>query len=177
MTIHEAAELIRHESLGSGNRTWCDLGCGRGVFTRALADLLGPGGIIFAVDRHRESFQNMPDDYRGVHIFKMVCDFAVDDLTALRCDGVLMANSLHFVEEQAVFLQRLRAVAPRLLVVEYDRNSPSKWEPYPVSFQELQKLATAAGYGTVSKLRTVPSSYGGEMYAAWIEVSKQMEDE
>ena len=31
--------------------TWADIGAGSGAFTLALADLLGPGGAILAVDR------------------------------------------------------------------------------------------------------------------------------
>ena len=34
-----------------GGGTWADIGAGEGAFTLALADLLGPGGRIVAVDR------------------------------------------------------------------------------------------------------------------------------
>ena len=33
--------------------SWADIGAGEGAFTLALADLLGPGGRILAVDRDR----------------------------------------------------------------------------------------------------------------------------
>jgi len=32
---------------------WADLGAGSGAFTLALAELLGPGGEVIAVDRDR----------------------------------------------------------------------------------------------------------------------------
>ena len=35
----------------SAGGTWADIGAGEGAFTLALADLLGPGGRIVAVDR------------------------------------------------------------------------------------------------------------------------------
>src|SRR5438034_9242640 len=33
--------------------TWADLGAGTGAFTLALADLIGPHGLIHAIDRDR----------------------------------------------------------------------------------------------------------------------------
>ena len=33
--------------------TWADLGAGAGAFTLALADLIGPHGLIHAIDRDR----------------------------------------------------------------------------------------------------------------------------
>ena len=36
---------------------WADLGAGRGAFTLALADLLGPTGVIYAVDRDAGALQ------------------------------------------------------------------------------------------------------------------------
>ena len=46
----DAFNLIRTGVPGRGG-VWADLGAGSGVFTRALADLLGPEGQVFAVDR------------------------------------------------------------------------------------------------------------------------------
>ena len=44
--------LMRDGVTGPG-RAWADIGAGEGAFTLALADLLGPGGRIVAVDRDR----------------------------------------------------------------------------------------------------------------------------
>jgi hypothetical protein len=62
--------------------TWADVGCRAGAFTLALADLLGPGGRVIAVDRSqgragderggrgrslsRASDQTLARDYTGV---------------------------------------------------------------------------------------------------------------
>ena len=45
--------LIRAAVTETGG-TWADIGAGEGAFTLALADLLGPGGRIVAVDRDRK---------------------------------------------------------------------------------------------------------------------------
>src|SRR5260370_35093481 len=44
--------LLQKGVPGQGG-TWADLGPGAGAFTLALADLLGPTGHIFSVDRDR----------------------------------------------------------------------------------------------------------------------------
>jgi len=48
MTFDEAAALIADPRID--RTTWADLGCGDGTFTRALATLLPPGGVIHAMD-------------------------------------------------------------------------------------------------------------------------------
>jgi len=40
---------------------WADLGAGEGAFTLALADLLGPGAHIIAVDREAGSLGELDD--------------------------------------------------------------------------------------------------------------------
>jgi ubiquinone/menaquinone biosynthesis C-methylase UbiE len=39
--------------------TWADIGAGSGVFTRALARLLGSEGVVYAVDRDREAVRRL----------------------------------------------------------------------------------------------------------------------
>ena len=44
--------------------TWADIGAGEGAFTLALADLLGPGGRIVAVDRDAHALRTNEDRVR-----------------------------------------------------------------------------------------------------------------
>ena len=45
--------------------TWADIGAGEGAFTLALADLLGPGGRIVAVDRDAHALRTNEDRRAG----------------------------------------------------------------------------------------------------------------
>ena len=83
-----------------------------------------------------------------------------------------MANTLHFIQEQQIFLKGLRSVADRFLIVEYERSKPNRWGPYPVDFKKLRQLFIEAGVNRLEKLATRPSLFGGTMYSALAERSR-----
>jgi Methyltransferase domain len=167
MLIAEAVELVRVDSLSeSQTQTWCDLGCGTGIFTLALATLLPPGSVIHAFDKNEKSLTEIPDQYQGVRILKKVVNLRTTDLSLPVSDGVLMANLLHYIENQAAFVERIRVQTEQLLIVEYDHRPRSVWIPHPVGFSALQSLLLEQGFTEVAKLRTRPSRFGGELYSA-----------
>jgi SAM-dependent methyltransferase len=171
--ISEATALIRTPVIEWVRpQSWCDLGCGSGTFTTALAQLLAPGSRIHAVDFDQRALERIPDQHDGVEIRKIVGDLQSSSLRLPPVDGVLMANTLHFIQEQQVFLKRLRSVADRFLIVEYERSKPNRWRPYPVGFERLRQLFTEAGVERVEKLATRPSLFGGTMYSAFAERSR-----
>jgi ubiquinone/menaquinone biosynthesis C-methylase UbiE len=139
---------------------WADLGCGSGTFTLALASLLPAGSTVEAIDLHpgitRQTTKN------GVTINPRTADFEKDELELK--DGILMANSLHYVREKLALLQRLKShlhPAGALLLVEYDTDRPvPTWVPYPISFETISNLLPAAGWQHIQKLGTRPSAFG-----------------
>jgi ubiquinone/menaquinone biosynthesis C-methylase UbiE len=168
MDHHEMLALIRPAVPDDGG-TWADLGAGTGNFTRALGRLLGPHGTIYAVER--TAFQTPPrpfDDVSGA-IHWMNADFSLPmDLPAL--DGILMANALHFIPDQAAVLahvcEYLRP-AGRFVLVEYDVQRPLAYVPYPVPPQRFMALAEAVGLVSPARIgeRHSPST-GISMYSA-----------
>ena len=177
MEQHEAITLIGPGVPRTGG-TWADFGAGTGVFTRALAALVGPSGTVYAVDRDPRALHELDRaaarDIAIAKIETIVGDFARPlDLPPL--DGVLLANALHYVpyDEQP---RVLREVAGRLvpaatmIVVEYDRRGPNRWVPYPISFSALATLARDAGLDAPVRLGSQPSQFGGDLYAASLGV-------
>lgn len=167
MKISQATALIRTPLIESAQpQSWCDLGCGGGTFTMALADLLGPGSTIHAVDMDQRSLARIPERADGVSVHKMVGDLTSPSLRLPRVNGVLMANCLHFIREQRALLKRLLSVTDRFLIVEYERSRPNRWGPYPVGFDRLRQLFREVGVERVEKLAIRPSRFGGTMYSA-----------
>jgi SAM-dependent methyltransferase len=167
MKITEATALIRTPLIEWARpQSWCDLGSGSGTFTMALAQLLAPGSTIYAVDFDQRALEGIPGQRNGVEIRKIVMDLQSSSHRLPSVDGVLMANTLHFIQEQQVFLRRLLSVADCFLIVEYERSRPNRWGPYPVGFERLRQLFSVAGVERVEKLATRPSLFGGMMYSA-----------
>jgi ubiquinone/menaquinone biosynthesis C-methylase UbiE len=151
---------------------WAELGAGEGNFTLALADLLGPGANITAVDRDRGALavlasamgRRFPDTKLEVVIADFTKPMAQRDL-----DGVLMANALHFVRQKRPVLEAVRSMIKpggRLIVVEYSTDRGNPWVPHPFSFETWKRLSAEAGLVGTVPLSTVPSRYFGSMYSA-----------
>jgi SAM-dependent methyltransferase len=163
--------LIR-EGVGGAGTTWADLGSGRGAFTLALADLLGPDGTIFSVDRDESALQEQASAtasrFPGLALHQLVADFT-GDLALPTLDGVIMANSLHFVADKLPVLRRIgERLTPggRFILVEYDADHGNRWVPYPVSARRWELLAGDAGLAETRVIGRVPSRFLGSIYAA-----------
>jgi ubiquinone/menaquinone biosynthesis C-methylase UbiE len=146
-----------------GPYRWADLGAGEGNFTRALASLLGPEAHIIAVDKDGRALRAI-----GAGIDTLVADFT-RPLGLRDLDGVVMANSLHFVRDKRPVLGAVRSMLKpggRLIVVEYATDRGNPWVPHPFSFETWTRLAADAGFSGTELIGSIPSRYFGSMYAA-----------
>lgn len=163
--------LLRDGVAGAG-RFWADLGAGEGAFTLALADLLGPGGRIFAVDRDRGALERQARELRArfpaTEYEYRVADFT-QSLALPPLDGIVMANSLHYVRAKEPVLHLVRAALQpggRLILVEYNVDRGNLWVPHPLSFGTWEALAARVGFAHTRLLATVPSRFLHEIYSA-----------
>jgi SAM-dependent methyltransferase len=171
--LSDATAMLADSGLEAlGPTVWADLGCGEGTFTLALADVLAEGSAIHAMDRDSSALRKIPTVHKRVRITTHRQDFTNQTWPFTDLDGILMANSLHYVDDQAAFI---RACEPRMtrgrrfLIVEYDADDASRWVPYPVSRHRLTTLFAAAGYSSVRVLGLRPSVYRrAALYAALI---------
>jgi len=175
MQRRDATEMLADSGIGElGPMTWADLGCGDGAFTLALADLLASGSVIYAMDVDESALRRVPSAYSGVRISTHHGDFMKQPWPFMDLDGILMANSLHYVENQAVFIRACESqmkLRRRFLIVEYDTSEANRWVPYPISLTTLTTLFGSAGY-SVRMLRSRPSLYRrAPLYAVVIERS------
>ena len=153
---------------------WADLGAGEGAFTLALADLLGPGATIHAVDRDGQALERNARDmerrFPGTHLVTHRNDFTAGvPVEEGSLDGIVMANSLHFVRDKAPVLSVvLTALRPggTFVLVEYGADSGNPWVPWPLSYPTWERLAAAAGLTATRRIGQVPSRFLGSIYSA-----------
>ena len=173
MTTAEAINLIEAGQPSSTEPlTWADLGCGSGVFSRALASLLPVNSKITCIDQQQQDFKECV--VNGVTLEFIRADFTQLDFGSLRYDGFLLANSLHFIQKKT-FFQYLRGqlkAGGTLLLVEYDSSRSNPWVPYPIPFAELVRLGQSVGFRQARKLGEHRSVYGPvNMYACELKLS------
>jgi len=110
----------------------------------------------------------------GVSIMPIQSDFVKDHLNFPALDGILMANSLHYVKDKSGLISKIaKFLQPGgcFLFVEYDTDIPvPNWVPYPASFQSLAKLLAAAGFISAVRIGQRPSRYNrGTLYCALVK--------
>ena len=151
---------------------WADLGSGNGAFTLALAELLGPGAEIYSVDKKKNGLRRQEKEvrerYPGSKLRTMTADYTRPlDLPTL--DGVVMANALHFQRHKDGVLQLIHDYlrpGGRLILVEYNVDRGNFWVPHPLSYPSWEKLAERNSFVGTRLLKTRPSSFLREIYAA-----------
>jgi SAM-dependent methyltransferase len=172
--------LIRaaiEEAVGRSDRPashglWADFGSGRGAFTLALADVLGPGGRIVSVDRDAHALRDQAREvgarFPAVEIRTVEADFTTD-LGLRDLAGLVMANALHFQadrERAARHIASMLAPGSPFILVEYDADRGNPWVPYPLSFGTWQAEAVRAGLTEPRLVGRVPSRFLGAIYSA-----------
>src|SRR5262245_15955721 len=103
----EAVQLIRQGVIAEKSN-WADLGCGDGMFTLALSSLISRGSVIYAVDSNSRALAKVLS-VPQIKIEKIKANFEKDHLSLSNLDGILMANSIHFVKDKHSFIQKAKA--------------------------------------------------------------------
>lgn len=170
MQLTEAIELISTNYLVEQGKSsvWADLGCGSGLFTKALGHYLKQRSVIYGIDKNNSLKHETTNN--GVEIIPVQSDFVTDTLNLKNINGILLANSLHYVKDKISFLKKCKtylADDAYFLIVEYDTDIPVfKWVPYPVNFSSLVILFKEIGFSSSRKLGERASAYRrGNMYA------------
>ena len=140
--------LIRDGLDGAGPR-WLELGAGSGAFTLALVDLLGDAARVVALDRDAAALRTLEQATAGASrrasVRTIVGDFTRPmPVEPASFDGVLMANSLHFVRDKVPVLRAaIDTLRPggRFLIVEYGSDRGNPWVPWPIGYASWEKLA------------------------------------
>ncbi len=171
MTHKQHCELIS-KAIQKPGGVWADLGSGTGAFTLALRDLAGPQVEIFSIDVQaidlQEQEQTFETKFPSSKIHFIEADFT-KPLDIKPLDGILMANSLHYIRQQSDFLTRIKKYLKpqgKIVFVEYNSNDSVHWVPYPLSYKRLSHKLILSGFKEVELLDKISSRWLNEMYCA-----------
>jgi len=156
---------------------WAELGSGSGAFTLALRDLGGDEIIIYSIDKDKYSLeiqkQEFDHKFPNSNIKFKQADFNTE-LDLPKLDGILLANSLHYVKNQLNFLVNLKKYLKsqsKIIIVEYNSSEGNIWVPYPLTYQKLKSYLEQVGFSNIFKLGSIPSKFLTEIYAVKAQLS------
>ena len=168
--IEKARTLLRPGAQGQVG-VWADLGCGDGIFTAALYTLLDPGSDIYALDKNRRSLDALARNFAGSYpdsaLHSILADFT-HLLFLPPLDGLLMANSLHFIRRKKPVLEQIVTLLKprgRLILVEYNASRGNFAVPHPLDEAGFLTLAAEVGLLQPRIIAKIPSTFLGQMYA------------
>jgi precorrin-6B methylase 2 len=142
--------LLRELGLRPGMNV-ADVGAGTGYYARRMAPLIGPSGVVYAVDVQPEMIQmlNTLTKKVGINNIKPVLSSVSDvKLAPETIDLAIMVDVYHELEYPFEVMETIvRALKPggRVVFVEYraeDRNVPIK-EAHKMSEAQIKKEAAA----------------------------------
>lgn len=172
MDDHDRATLLATAAPARGE-VWCDMGCGDGAFALPLLDQVGDSGYLVAVDSDAHALSMLRAALVAKRTIPERYELRTADLTAPGAlpplDGVVFANSLHYLPRPADSLGAVReALKPgaRVLIIEYDRADATPRVPYPIPATTLSALARDASFPTFDIAARVRSDFGRSIYAA-----------
>jgi predicted methyltransferase len=144
-----------------------DLGAGDGYFTFRLAEAVGEGGRVYAVEVSERALRKLRERARsGGHANVEVIEGAVDDprLPDAAVDLVLLSSVYHHLDERVAYFARLRAdLAPgaRVAIVEPRDSWASWWLLLPpghgVAVPVMRREMAKAGYRHVASHDFLPA--------------------
>ena len=171
---HDDHLNLMREGIPNPGGIWGEFGSGRGAFTQALAELIGPEGEIYSVDRDRHALSSQAQAVearlgeRSPRMHYLNEDYTRKlDLPLL--DGVLMANALHFQRNKHSVLKLIFSYlrpGGRLIVIEYNVDRGNNWVPYPISYKSWEALAKNCGFERKRFLAAKSSRFLREIYSA-----------
>jgi ubiquinone/menaquinone biosynthesis C-methylase UbiE len=165
--------LVKELYLREGDRV-CDIGCGTGVYTIALASEVGNTGQVYAVDVHREALHTLAStlDKRGIINVEMLWADAEKAISidAYSLDAVVLSNVLFQmknIDKALSLISKLIKPEGQLLVVDWSDSHGGIGPHASHVIGEEYSISLAQSHG-FRLLRRLPA---GDYHYAFLAIS------
>ncbi|MBU7033216.1 MAG: class I SAM-dependent methyltransferase [Theionarchaea archaeon] len=147
-SYHMKARVFLQQAQIPISGLWIDCGCGQGHYLEALLYLgadtvIGIDILISGLNRKSPGFY-ICGDCRNLPL---------KDATG---SGFLCVNVLHYCVEPLPLLEEACRVVESggmLILIEYDQEKSTRWNPYPLSGHTLKLLLNKSGFSYVRTVR------------------------
>lgn len=132
-----------------------DMGCGSGFFTLPLADLVGPTGLVTALDVSRELLDELAGQKPPGHVRVVQGELPRVDLPDAAFDFVWVAFVFHEVEPPAALAKEMRRVLRAggvAAVLDWRPDATGEGGPprhHRLSSDQVRRHLEAAGFSAV----------------------------
>ncbi len=156
--------VIEALDLRSGAQV-ADLGAGDGYFTFTLADAVGAGGRVYAVDVDADVTEGLDASVasRGYDNVEVVlAEYDDPRLPDGEIDLVFLCNVYHHIDDRATYFSDLRrdlASGARVVIIDIGGAAPLRWLSPPGHSTDLDTLVdemAAAGYDVAASFDFLP---------------------
>jgi ubiquinone/menaquinone biosynthesis C-methylase UbiE len=141
-----------------------DLGSGSGLFSRPIAQRVGPTGVVYAVDVEPGLLTVVARSAKEAGLTNLRTVLAAGDDSKIPepVDLIFVCDTLHHIPDQGPYLKRLvRHLKPggRLVLIDFDRNWPRGHESMVYAKTDLEAWVTGAGLTLVASHDWLENSY------------------
>ncbi len=153
--------------LKPGNRV-LEIGAGPGFVSLALADRVGPAGVVYALDRSADALGHLErlQTERGISQIKRIAtDATTLEPTSVQADAALITMVLHHADDPVGVVQNVARCLPLgapVVIGEFHPGGPCTSGPpreHRLAPEKVQKWCEEAGLTGIGYRRQTPEHY------------------
>jgi len=157
------SEVIAQTDLMQGEIV-ADLGCGNGFYVLPAAQMIGPTGIVYAVDSQENKLAatvSISNQFGYKNVRVVLADLAKPllDFPANSCDLAIVGNVLHEVSDINALVANIYRVLKahgRVVIIEWKKTASPFGPPlnHRIEQQRIEILLLQAGFRKTKDLNT-----------------------
>lgn len=160
LQVNRVVELLAPQT---GDRV-ADLGAGSGLFTRPLAKMVGPEGIVYAVDINENLLSHIEETAKEQGLINITPVLAneYDPRIPEKVDLILICDTLHQIDNPGVYLSNLvdyLSDGGRVAIIDYESQWPERFAERKYTTFDLDAWMTAAGYKLDSRFAILEDNF------------------
>lgn len=159
----QVTKVIETLGIKVGDRV-ADIGAGSGVFARPIARLVGPKGLVYAVDIDPELIKYLEKTAADEKLsnIKTILAQESDPKLPEKVSLIIIIDTMHHIANQQAYLKTLKKyLRPqgRIAVVDFSKNWPAGHEKMAYTVEDLNGWMAAAGFKPVEKHDFLESNF------------------